>query len=151
MVSFISFLAAIWQHLTPTQSDEFGFLIVFWGGTLGIQLALILWTFLVCEQYKIVFYIEKKLWPHIRTLVRTSDFWLYEQQLRERKQLKKWLELQTELWVFIIILAVVLFRLWTSHRFVLWDWIGLTANAVLFGVLVFWAITAAKIRQKWED
>ena len=51
MVSFVGFLAVIWEHLAPNQSVEYGFFIVIWCGTLGTQLALILWTFLVCEQY----------------------------------------------------------------------------------------------------
>ncbi|MHB1021391.1 MAG: hypothetical protein ACYC46_14580 [Acidobacteriaceae bacterium] len=150
IVSFIGFLATAWYHLTQVQSEKFGFLIVFWGGTLAVQLALMLWTFLVCEQYKTTFYIEKRLWPLVRDLVNTPNFWLYEQEHRAQTPLKKWFELQTELWVFIIILAVTFLRIQTFHYFGFYDWIGLAVNIVIFGVLLFWAVSAARIRQKWQ-
>ena len=151
MVSFVGFLAVVWEHLTPDQSCEYGFFIVIWCGTLGIQLALILWTFLVCEQYKLVLYIEKELRPRVSNLVGDENFWLYERKLRKQPRINKWFELTTDFWIFIFILAVVIFRLITSHEFVYWDWIGLSLNLAVFGVLLFWGVTAARIHQKWES
>lgn len=148
---YLGFLTTIWQRMSGEQSTEYAFPLMVWGGGIGAQLALTIWTFLVCEQYKMVLYVERELRPLVHDLVRTPDFWLYEQKLRGRTPLLKWLELQTELWVFILMVAAVVIRILTSHQFSEWDWIGLTLNLVVLVALILLAISAGKIRHKWES
>jgi hypothetical protein len=147
---YLGFLATIWQKLSPAESADYGVPLMVWGAWLGVQVALLIWTFLVCEQYKTVLYVEKTLRPLVRALVRTPDFWLYEQKLRGRAWLLRWLELQTELWVFVGILVAVALRIWKDHGFAPLDWIGLVLNLVVLVALVLMAVSAAKIRHKWE-
>lgn len=149
MVSFLGFLVTVWEHLTPDRSTEYGFFILVWCGALGIQLALILWTYLVCEQYKLVLYIEKELRPRICSLVQSDDFWLIERKLRKHTSVNKWFELMTEFWVFLGIVIIVLFRYSVLRGFTFLDWIGLSLNLIVFGTLLFWGATAAKTHQKW--
>ncbi len=150
IISFIGFLATVSHNLPEQESSRYGFFLFWWTGSLGAQLALIFWTFLVCEQYKTILYIETRLRPLVQNLVRTPDFWLYEQKLRDRTRLKKWLELQTELWMLAAILAVALYRVLWFHRFDLFDWVGLAMNLVVLVPLSLLARSAAMIRQNWE-
>jgi len=150
IISFIGFLATVWHNLPEQESSRYGFFLFWWIGALGAQLALIFWTFLVCEQYKTILYIETRLRPLVQDLVHTADFWLYEQKLRGRTRLKKWLELQTELWMFVAILAIALYRVLWFHRFDLFDWVGLAMNLVVLVPLSLLARSAAKIRHGWE-
>jgi hypothetical protein len=147
---YLGLLATAWQHLLAPDSDKFGFPLMVWGGGLGVQLALVIWTFLVCEQYKMTLYVERDLRPFVQDIVGTSSFWLYERKLRGRTPLVKWLELQTELWVFVFIMAAVLLRVLIFHKFTPSDWIGLALNLVVLVVLVLMAVSAAKTRHKWE-
>ncbi len=165
-VSLLGFLAAffalLWQHLTEAQIHKYSFFIEGWLSVLAIQLALLFWTFLVREQYRTTFYLETKLRPLVRDLVQTQNFRLYEKKLPELtmsdktilrklfRVLHKWLELQTELWVFILFAIVILYRIYTVHGFWFLDWLGVAVNAVAFVLLVYWALAVAKIRQQWE-
>ena len=146
---YLGLLATAWQHL-PAESAKFGFPLMVWGGGLGVQLALVIWTFLVCEQYKMTLYVERDLRPLVKDLVGTPSFWLYEQKLRGRTPLLKWLELQKELWILILMLIAVLLRILVFHGFGLLDWIGLALNVVILVALVLMAVSAAKIRHQWE-
>jgi hypothetical protein len=159
---FMAFLALLWQHLTEAQVQEYSFFIVGWLSVFAIQLVLIFWTFLVREQYKTVLYIETRLRPLVQDLVQTPNYWLYEKKLQELtmspktmshkclRELHRWLELQTEFWVFTLFSAVIVYRIYTAHHFASWDWIGVTGNAVAFVVLAYWAAAVAKLRQQWE-
>lgn len=157
-----AFFALLWQHLTEAQIHKYRFFIVGWLSVFAIQLALIFWTFLVREQYKTALYLETKLRPLVQDLVQTQNFWLYERKIPELtmpdktilpklfRLLHKWLELQTELWVFILFVATILYRIYTAHGFGFWDWLGVAGNAVAFVLLVYWAVAVAEIRQQWE-
>ncbi|MGP8252336.1 MAG: hypothetical protein ACLQHF_09895 [Terracidiphilus sp.] len=147
---YLTFLVTVWQTLSKAESADYGVPLMVWGGGLGVQVALLIWTFLVCEQYKIVLYVEKDLRLRVQNLMPTPDFWLYEQKLRPRTRPLRWLELQTELWVFVGILVAVVLRIWISHGFAALDRIGLTLNLVALVALVLMAVSAAKIRHKWE-
>jgi hypothetical protein len=158
LLGFITaFFALLWQHLTEAQIQKFSFFIVGWLSVFAIQLAFIFWTFLVREQYKTALYLETKLRPLVQDLVQTPNFWLYEKKLPELtmshkslRLLHKWLELQTELWVFLLFVVVILYRIYTAHGFGFWDWIGVAGNVVAFVLLVYWAVAVAKLRQQWE-
>jgi hypothetical protein len=147
---YLGLLATAWQHLPEAESTKFGFPLMVWGGGLGVQLALVIWTFLVCEQYKMTLYVEVVLRPLVQGLVGTPGFWKYEQKLRGRTPLLRWLELQTELWVFALMSAAVLLRILLFHGMALLDWIGLALNMVVLVALVLMAVSAAKIRHQWE-
>jgi len=147
---YLTFLATVWQHLHETDLAKYGVPLMVWGAGLGVQIALVIWTFLVCEQYKTVLYVEKQLRPLVQDLVGTPDFWLYEQKLHGRTPLVRWLELGTEVWLLVLILAAVVLRAWLPPAFTRLDWIGLVLNSVVFMVLVLMAVSAAKIRHKWE-
>ena len=151
MISFVGFLGAMWEHLSPSQSAQYGFFMIGWCSALGVQMALILWTFLACEQYKLVRYIEKDLRTRICQLVGSDGFWLFQKRPARRSRIARWFELMTEAWVMTGIIAVALFRLAMTHGFSLLDWIGLSLNLIIFSVLLFWGIRAAKIRQQWES
>jgi hypothetical protein len=147
---YLGLLATAWQHL---PAKEYGFPLIVWAGGFGVQLALWFWTFLVCEQYKTVLYIERNLRPLVQALVGTPTFWQYEPFLKQQRRtpLSRWLELQTEFWVVISIITAVLVRILMSHHFTLWDWIGLAVNVVVLAILILLAVSAAKTRHQWES
>jgi hypothetical protein len=175
MLSFIGALIAIWEHLSPWQSDKYGFVILVWGGLLGIQLILILWTFLVYEQYRIVRYTEKELAPLVVKIIGTSDFWQYEKKIqawasinkktprsannrigkawkligKTRKLIGDWFELQTEFWILAGLIVIILIRIWNNHYLTSWDGLGIAANLIIFSVLLYWAVIIARIHQQW--
>lgn len=143
---YLGLLGTAWQHLSSADSAKFGFPMIVWGGLLGVQIALWFWTFLVCEQYRTVLYIERDLRQLVEAVVGTPSFWLYERRTRRAR----WLELQTEFWVVVLILTGALLRALVFPRFTSLDWIGLAVNVLVLSVLVWMAVSAARIRHKWE-
>jgi hypothetical protein len=143
---YLGLLGTAWQHLSPADSAKFGFPLIAWGGSLGIQIALAFWTFLVCEQYKTVLYLERDLRPLVQPLLSTPDFWLYER----RKRQPRWFELLTEFWIVVLILTVVVLRAFVFPGFTALDWIGLALNVFVLSVLIWMAVAAAQIRHGWE-
>lgn len=151
---YLSLLMTAWHRFSEQgNAVEYGFPLIAWGGGFGVQLALWFWTFLVCEQYKTVLYIERPLRRRIEALVGTPEFWQYEPFLKQQRQapVAKWLELQTEFWVVVSIVAVVVARVLISHHFTFWDWMGLTLNLVVLVIITSLAVVAAKTRHKWES
>jgi uncharacterized membrane protein len=152
MFALFGLLVTSLAYFTADNRREYAFPILVWAGGFGAQLALVIWTFLVSEQYKIVLYIEKYLRPLVRDQVGTSDFWLYEALLRKRRRgwPSRWLELQTELTVLVLLLAVISARVLVFRKFTPVDWAGLAANIVILVILCMQAATAARIRHQWE-
>ena len=118
-----------------------------------VQVMLFVWVSLVLESYTITLCIEKYLRPLVQELVQAVGFWLYEplQTLRRRSgRFATWWEFAVPVGMFWGLLAATLIRI-SSHRLVVWDYVGLPFNLGVFVVLSLYSLTAVKTRHAWED
>jgi hypothetical protein len=147
----LTLVAAIWG---PSNHG-----VLIWGAGLVIQFFFLALLDNARFQYENIKYIETTLRPLIEPLVdQSSPFWRYEYWLSgQRRGVPQWWEYTPAIGAAVTIIAAAVGRLFdlaqntkarsTPGAFTALDWVGLAANIVCLGAIIYYSVRIVALRR----
>lgn len=134
--------------LTLIGQSHMPWTLKIWRGLAGLQAIVILWYYCAWEQYLNLRYTECVLKPKMVALLGTTDFWAYEDQLRQSRSTRN----TFDWWATIVLVCAwpICWHLATPmglSRFI--GWTLLSLNTGLFLAAISMQIKAISQRKKW--
>jgi len=125
-----------------------------WGLLIGAQIIGIVNANMEWETYSIVRYIERDLKPRICNLLSKDTFWDYESYLiiqRGQKFNSAWSIFTGYFWILLAIATIICTIIYRFHNWLIWDWVGVVLNLLLFIVMTVRTDQTVKLRRNsWK-